>query len=1098
MVFCILKKREFMVKRLFVIVAGLFLTLGTALAQSQVSGTVLDDNGEPVVGAAIRVAGTKTGTVTDVDGRFSISAPADSRLEISYIGMQTKTVKAGSNLKITMDADDNQLDEVMVVAYGTQTKSSFTGSAAVVSTEDLSKKIATNVADALVGSVPGLQLTGASGQPGAEQGKIHIRGIASMYANTEPLIIVDGAPYSSSLSNIPSDDIESVTVLKDAASAALYGARGAAGVILITTKKGDSQKARVNVEAKWGVTSRSVQDYETITDPGQFMETYYKQFYNYAYYKQGMSAADANAWVNSRMITGQDYGLQYNPYTLPAGESLIGLDGKLNPKAKLGRAYEHEGETYYVLPDDWKDAAYKNGFRQEYNVNVSGGSQKGSFYASLGYLDEDGIIDNSSYQRFTGRLKADYQVRDWLKVYANVGYVHSNMESNPNLSDDQMSSNNMGYYTQYIAPIYPLFVRTVDANGNPVIRKDEYGRNQYDFGVPSGNFRGQGARLFMATGNPIGANKYNVVETGTNQFQGQFNFDLNLAPWLKFSSVNSLNSSVAEYMNYGNPFYGPSSTENGNIEMYKETAFRQNYTQTLNFHRDFGKHNVQAMLGHEWYKITRKRLLAKANGGFSPDVKEINAFSDRYDSNSYSRIYNVEGYFGNAMYNYDQKYFAQASYRRDASSRFAKNNRWGDFWSIGGAWIVSKEDFFKNLDATWVDNLKLKLSIGQQGNDGIGDFYYVDRYKLVKGEGTMLPSFSGIGNKDITWETTTNFNVGLEFALFNSRLNGEFNYYNKKTTDLLFLLSIPESVGTTSYYSNIGNIRNSGIELVLSYDVIRTKDINWNVTANIAHNSTKILKLPKTETAQYGGFSESDADSNTRMWYQEGMSLYNAYLPEYAGVNEQGEALYWVDEAIANDPKLSNSSKPATAHSYKTTEWNKASYYTQGSILPKANGGFSTSLKVYDFDFNATFDYQIGGKVYDNAYSTLMGNVVSKGKGYTYSKDILKAWSPNNTSSTIPRFQYGDSYTNASSTRFLTSARYLNFQSFSVGYTLPAALTRKFQMSRLRVYVQGENLCFWSARKGLDPRYSFYGGNSTGINSYAPVRTIMGGVQVSF
>ena len=1087
-----------MVKRLTMILAGLFLSIGMAMAQTQVSGTVVDTNGEPVVGAAVRVDGTNTGTVTDIDGKFSISVPADSRLLISYIGMESKKVKAGRNMQIVLDADNNQLDEVMVVAFGTQTKSSFTGSAAVVSTEDLSKKIATNVADALVGNVPGLQLTGASGQPGASQGSIHIRGIASMYANTDPLIIVDGAPYSTSLSNIPQDDIESVTVLKDAASAALYGARGAAGVILITTKKGDSQKAVVNVEAKWGSTSRSIQDYETITDPAEFMEVYYKQFYNYAFYNRGMSAQDANSWVNSRIITDQNFGLQYNPFTVPEGQNLIGVNGKISPNATLGRSYKYGDETYYVLPDNWKDAAYKNGSRQEYNVNVSGGSQKGSFYSSLGYLNEDGIIDKSSFRRFTGRLKADYQVRDWLKVYANVGYVRSNMESNPNLTDGSMGSTNMGYYTQYISPIYPLFVRTLDANGNPVIRTDQWGNRQYDYGVPSSNFPGQGTRLFLATGNPIGANQYNEALTDRNQFQGQFNFDINFTSWLKFNSINALNYDMLESSNYGNPFYGPSVGDNGTIDKTKQSVFRQNYTQTLNFHKVYGLNDVQVMFGHEWYKIHTSSLESLAKGGFSPDIKEINAFTDRYDAYSYSTNYNVEGFFGNALYNYDQKYFAQASYRRDASSRFDKKHRWGNFWSIGGAWIISKENFFKELNANWIDNLKLKVSIGQQGNDGIGDFNYVERYTLNKGEGTMLPTFSSIGNENITWETTSNSNVGLEFGLFGMRLNGEINYYNKKTTDLLFWLSIPESYGARGYYGNVGDIRNSGLEFMLNADIIRTKNIRWNVTGNISHNVTKILKLDPSKIKNYGGFSESNSTVNLQMWYEEGGPLYNAMLPEYAGVNEKGEALYWVDQAIKDDPKLSNSSKPATQHSYTTTDWNSASYYAQGSLLPKANGGFSTTLELYGFDLNATFDYQLGGKVYDNGYAQLMGNVVTKGNGYTYSKDILKAWSPNNMSSNIPRFQYMDNYANSRSTRFLTSASYLNFQSFSVGYTLPTSLTRKFMASRLRVYVQGQNLLFWSARKGLDPRYTFAGSSSTGITSYAPVRTIMGGIQVSF
>lgn len=1091
-----------MVKRLTMIMAGMLLSTGVALAQSQVSGTIVDENGEPVVGAAVRVQGTKTGTITDVDGKFSISAPANARLDVSYIGMKSKTVKAAPNLNITLDADQNQLDEVMVVAYGTQTKSSFTGSAAVVSSKDLGNKIATNVADALVGSVPGLQLRGGSGQPGSgEDAKIHIRGIASMYANTDPLVIVDGAPYSASLSNIPQDDIESVTVLKDAASAALYGARGAAGVILITTKKGDSQKSVINAEAKWGGTSRSVQEYETIKDPRQYLEAYASQFYNYAYNKMGLSAEAASAWVNKNIISNANWGVQYNPFTVPEGQNLIGVDGRINPNATLGRAYKYGDETYYVMPDDWNKAAYHHGFRQEYNVNVSGGTQKGSFYTSLGYLDEDGIIDNSGYKRFTSRLKADYQARPWLKVSTNVGYVRSKMESNPNLNDSEMGGGNMGYYTQYISPLYPLYVRVLDANNNPVIRTDKYGNKQFDYGVPVSNYPGQGTRPFSATGNPLGANAYNELTTDRNQFQGQFNFDVNFTPWLKFSSVNSLNYDVAEYSNYGNPYYGSTASENGRLEKYKQSIFRQNYTQTLNFHRDLGKHNVQAMLGHEWYKYSSSYLRGMARGGFSPEIKELNAFADRYDNNSYTRVYNVEGFFANAMYNYDQKYFGQASYRRDGSSRFSADDgdhRWGSFWSLGGAWLISKEDFFKNLDATWVNSLKLKLSIGQQGNDGVGDFYYTDIYRLNKGQGTMLPSYYRLGNSDITWETTTNFNAGLEFALLGNRLNGELNFYNKKTTDLLFWLSIPESQGTRGYYGNVGDIRNTGIEFMLSADIIRTKDIIWNVTANIAHNSTKILKLAPSKTEQYGGFREADATTNVSSWYEVGGPLYNAILPEYAGVNDKGEPLYWVDEEIANNPKLANTSKAAKNHSYTTTDQAKASHYAQGSMLPAATGGFSTSLSLYGFDVNATFDYQLGGKVYDNGYAKLMGNVETKTDGFALSADILKAWTPNNTSSNIPRFQYQDTRLTANSTRFMTSARYLNFQSFTVGYTLPADLTRKFAVSRLRVYVQGENLCFWSARKGLDPRYTFSGTDFSGINAYAPVRTIMGGVQVSF
>ena len=1091
-----------MKRRLIMFFAGFFLCLGTALAQTEISGTVVSsEDGQPVIGASILVVGTQNGTATDIDGHFSLSAKSGSKITVSYIGMKTQTLTGKAKMKIALDPDGKVMDEVMVVAFGTQSKASFAGSAAVVNSGDLKKKITTNVADALVGSVPGLQMTGSSGAPGADNANIHIRGIASLYASTTPLIIVDGAPYPASLSNIPQDDIESVTVLKDASSAALYGARGAAGVILITTKKGKG-KATINVESKWGVTSRSIQDYDVFTDPGEYMEAYYKQFYNYAFYKKGMTREQANQWANDNFITNSNFGLQYNPYTIPTGENLIGLDGKLNPKATLGRMYEYNGKKFYILPDNWKDAAYRHGFRQEYNVNISGGDSKISYYSSIGYLKEKGVLENSGYERFTARLKADYQATDWLHLLANASYVHADRESNPNLSNTNSNASNLGYFTQYISPIYPIYVRTIDANGNPVIATDRFGHPQYDFGVPATNFQGLNGRPFSQTGNPLGSNRYNKVNDILDQLQGQLNFDVTFTPWLKFNSTNSITLILSRFSHYENPFIGNAAATNGSIDKYTDVSYRWNYVQTLNAHKVFGLHDVQLMIGHEWYKMNKNFLEALARGGFSPAIQEINAFADRYNSYSYQRNYNVEGYFANFLYNFDQKYFAQASYRRDASSRFAKKNRWGDFWSIGGAWIISKEKFFQDLNTKWVDNLKLKASIGQQGNDGIPNFNYIDMYTLVRGGQSMLPSFSGIGNPKITWETTTNFNFGLEFNLFQNRLNGEFNFYNKKTTDMLFWLSVPESMGVRGYYGNLGDIRNTGVEFTLNGDIIRTKNIVWSASANISHNRAKALKLDPVKTAQYGGFSQVDVNAgfNVPMWYAEGQPLYNAMLADYAGVNDKGLPQYWVDEDIYNDykaGKMSVSSKPGTKHSFLTTDWREATKYTH-QMLPVANGGFTTSLRVYDFDVNLIFDYQIGGKIYDFGYAGLMGNVTTKSEGYNLSKDILKAWTPDNTSSDIPRFMYTDQDMKAQSTRFLTSARYLNFQSFTVGYSVPAKIARALMLSKIRIYVQGQNLCFWSARKGLDPRYSFQGTSHAGINAYAPVRTIMGGLQLSF
>lgn len=1083
-----------MKKRLTMILVCMLVGMSIAWAQTKVTGTVVsEEDGQPVVGATVKVEGTKLGAPTDANGRFTITLPPGKRrLQVSYIGLITQTVTAKDGMRIALRSDAHALDEVMVVAYGTAKKSAFTGSATVMKSEDLSKKVTTNVSDALVGSVAGLQMRGSTGQPG-ETGSINIRGISSMYSDVDPLIIVDGAPYPASLSNIPTSDIESVTVLKDAASAALYGARGAGGVIIITTKKGQKRDAEINVDMKWGWNSRAVQDYDRITDPGQFYEAYYSQLYNYLTNSQGMDAQTANLSANTDMLNQ----LGYNVYTVPDGQVLIGTNGKLNPNATLGRTYTFNGTQYYMTPDIWQDIAYRNSLRQEYNVSVSGGNDKTSIYASLGYLDDEGIIINSDYKRVSARIKADYQAKKWLKLGMNAQYVHSTQDQVPNL-DNSTSAGNIMFFTANIAPIYPAYVRVIGADGTPVIKTDQYGNQAYDYGVAATNYGV--TRPFLGSGNPLGDVSLNNDQTTGDQLNGSFTADVQLTDYLKFNATSTVIYGMSQRSLYSNPFYGAKVASNGELLKANSNNLRTNNVQTLTFSKEFGDHNVTAMAGHEYYKTTTKYLEAKSSGGFSPDVQELNAFATPMSNNSYELAYNVEGYFFNGQYNYNDKYFASASYRRDASSRFAKDNRWGNFWSVGGAWLINKETWF---NAPWVDELKLKASIGQQGNDNLGQssygskssaysWQYTDLYLLSASGSSMSASFYTKGNPDITWETTTNFNIGAEFSLFKGRLTGSLDFYNKKTTDLLFYLNTPESAGYRGYYTNVGDISNQGVELTLTGGIVRTKDIDWSLTVNLSHNKTKILSLPESSIKDLGGFKQSDNDNNMiSFWYKEGGELYNAFVPSYAGVNEEGEALYWVDDDMEGSTASPGSKKSST-----TTEYDKATYYEQGSILPKVFGGFSTDLRLGNFDLSATFDFQLGGKVYDLAYQNLMKPAETAGDaGNAYHKDYINSWSETNKSSDIPRWQYGDKYTAARSDRFLESASYLNFQSFTVGYTLPNNLING--ISKIRFYCSGENIGFISARKGLDPRYS-YAGNTSYAGTYSPARNISGGVQLTF
>ena len=1068
--------------KLFLASAAMLLGCALAFAQNvRVTGVVREPSGDVVAGAAVQLKGSRTVyAMTDALGNYGISVPADGALIVSCLGFKTIEVPVSGRtvLDVTLQPDTEMLDETIVVAYGTTTREAFTGSAAVVKTEDISKHTTSNVANALVGSVPGLQMRGSSGAPGAGSGSLNIRGIVSMYASTNPLVIVDGAPYTASLTNIPQNDIESISVLKDAASAALYGARGAAGVILITTKRGKTRDAQINVDMKFGVNSRSIQDYDVVSDPGAYYEAFYQQFYNAGFYGRGYTPEQANLYANEQMLST----LGFNVFSYPDNEQLIGLDGRLNPKATLGRRYDAEnGVSYWLQPDNWTDLAFRNAFRQEYNVSIDGGTDRFSYYTSIGYLNEDGIVEYSGYKRVSARLKADYQARKWLKIGANVGYVHSKTDNTPNFTES--GETGLSLFTTLMAPIYPAFVRIIDGSGQVSIMKDDRGADAYDFGS---NYYGLNRGYLR--GNPLSTNRYNDVFSLGNQLNGTFTVDVDIFPFLKFNATSNVNWGETLASDYENALYGPSSTTKGKLTKEISIGFRTNNVQTLTYNQQFHEHSINVLLGHEYYNQESRGLLGEGTYGFSLNIPELDTFAKKTDASSSTSRYNVEGWFGSLQYNYGKKYYVSASYRRDASSRFAKQNRWGNFWSLGAGWLINHESFL--ADASWIDLLKLKVSYGQQGNDNIGSYAYKDLYDLTPTDTGMTPVYAGKGNPEITWETTGNFNAGAEFIFWNGWLSGNIDVYTKKTSDLLFWLSLPESAGVRGYYGNVGDIRNTGVEIALQGSLIRTRTVDWSISANLAHNTTKVLKLPESKIGDKGGFSDNN------YWWREGGPVYNRFTLEYAGVNEHGLATYWVDENVGG-----SSSEMGKLHSYTTTNPNEASYYELGSVLPVAFGGFDTMLRVGDFDISATFDYQIGGELLDRRYASLMTpyDGSSSDPGSAVHKDYAKAWSPDNTSSNIPRWQAGqeDQYAVfANSSRFLTDASYLNFQSFTVGYTLPTQLTHKVNIEKLRIYVAGENLCFWSARQGLDPRYS-YNGNSS-IAPYSPMRTINGGVQITF
>ncbi len=1066
-------------RRLTFLFACLFVA-GISLVSAQskaVSGKVVSaENGEPIIGASIVVKGTTSqGTISDVDGNFTLNVPSSSNtLVISYIGMESVETEAVDGMVVELHSATEALDEVMVVAYGTAKKSAFTGSATVVNSEEISKVQSSNVANALVGKVAGVQLNTASGQPGATTPSIRVRGISSINAGNDPLIILDGAPYDGDLNNISSQDIETMTVLKDAASNALYGARGANGVIIITTKKGDSGKTTVNVDAKWGVNSRATQDYNFITDPARYYEMYYGALKSYYMNSQGMSESAAHASANANMTGSGDYGLGYNVYSVPAGQYLIGTNGRLNPNATLGNVISYNGQDYMLMPDNWLDEAYKQGLRQEYNVSFSAGTNKSSYYASVSYLNNEGITAKSDYERLTGRLRADYQIKEWLKTGANMSYTHFNANS---LGEDgsSSSSGNIFAYATQVAPIYPLYVR--DGQGN--IMKDANGLTVYDFG--SKDNAGL-SRPFLSGGNPYASNILDTNFSEGNAMTATGFAEIRFLKDFKFTWTSGMAMAETRGTSFTNPYYGQYASSNGISSKAHARNLSQNHQQLLNYKKAFGSHNLDVMVGHESYRSQYYYLYASKSNVFDPNNTELAGAITENGSDSYTSDYNTEGYFGRLQYDFAEKYFVSGSYRRDASSRFHPDHRWGDFWSAGAAWILSKEGFF---NAEWVDLLKIKASYGSQGNDNIGNYLYVNTYSIVNSGGVPAAIPATMGNKDITWETNGNLNAGIEFDFFKNRLSGTVEYFYRKTTDMLFSFPLPPSYGYTSYYANIGDMLNQGIEAELNATLLKYKNFTWDLSLNLTHYKNKIAYLPEErKTMEVDGVKGFSSGS---LYYGEGIPLYTFRLKQYAGVSEDGQALYYkniVDKAGNVTGKD------------VTTTYDEADYYLCGTALPDIYGGFSTSFAFYGFDLSADFTYQIGGQVYDSDYAALMASPTAASKGSNFHADLLNAWTPENPNSNIPRFQFGDQYTTASSDRFLTSASYLSLQNVNFGYTLPAKVTRKASIEKLRIYLAADNVWVWSKRQGLDPRQSISG--SATNSYYAPIRTISGGISLTF
>ena len=1043
------------------------------------------------------VDGSHVGTTSNGDGSFTITAPGNGSLVVSFIGYETQKVAIGgkTRINISLKEDAQAIDDVIVVAFGTAKKDAFTGAAKVIKSDDLIKTQSSNVGDALVGKIAGVQFSSASGRPGSGQ-KIYVRGYGSMNAKNDPLWVVDGVPYEGDINNINAADIESISVLKDAASNALYGSRGANGVIMVTTKRAKAGEATVTFDGKWGINTRALQTYDIVEDAGEYYEMHYKSLYNYYTLDQKYTPLAANIAANKLLTSNDPGGLGYNVFTVPDGQNLIGENGRLNPRAKQGRLVtDAKGQQFYLQPDNWLDEIYKSSsFRQEYNVSVSGATDRANFFASLGYLDNTGIVDGSSNERYTARLRADYQAKKWLKVGGNMSYTHFVWNNGNKTNDDgdgqgegNADGGNAFATAIRMAPIYPVYMR--DGNGNIMI--DEYGFKMYD----TGDGRNGGAlRTNGGKSNDLQDIQLNKYINEGNAFMANGFADFSLYKGLKLTLNGSVSLDETRGTQVSNPYYGQFAESGGAVFKSHSREIAYNMQQFLTYTNTFADvHNLDLLFGHEMYNRKSYGLSGSKTMMFSPDNTELSgAVVDSSRSGSSVLEYNNEGYFFRGQYDYDNRIYFSGSYRRDASSRFHPDHRWGNFWSLGAAWIINRESWF---NASWVNMLKVKASYGSQGNDNLGSkaesyYRYTDyREILSSGDGVTSVLYQK-GNPDITWETNANLNVGVEFGLWDNRLSGSIDVFNRKTTDMLFELATPIESGYTTIFTNIGDMVNRGLEIELNADLIRTKNLVWDFSLNMTHYKNKVTHLPeqfKNNTTADGKHVGRWQDTK---FLTEGESVFSFYVPTYAGVDpETGKSLWYTyktDDA-GNKERI------------KTSDYSVASQEGRemhGDALPDVYGGFGTSLRFYGVDFSIGFTYQLGGQVLDQGYRFYMNSPAGTSTGNNYHHDLLNSWTPENSGSNIPRFAYNDSNQAAVSDRFLTSASYLNIQNITLGYTLPKRITRKFLVENLRIYLACDNVWYWSKRQGLDPRQSING--ITNPYYYAPIRTFSGGVTVTF
>lgn len=1087
-----------MERKLSVMLIAVFCLLfgGKALAQSTVSGTVFSsEDDSPIIGASIKIQGTKMGAATDIDGKFRLeNVKKGATLVVTYIGMQTKTVKAGENMKIYLTSDSKSLDEVVVqVAYGAAKKSTLTGAVTQVDSKQIEVRPVSSVTSALEGTTSGVQINSTYGQPG-EEPSIRIRGFGTVNGSATPLYVLDGVPFGGNISDLNSNDIESITVLKDAASCALYGNRASNGVILITTKRGKGEKMAFNLKVNQGTYSRGVKEYKML-NAKEFMETSWLNLRN-SRISAGDDQATANAYASKNLINDELYLNIYNK----ADDQLFDANGKLVSDAQILDGYADDL--------DWYDNAIRDGYRQEYNFSGSQASAKSDYYFSVGYLNEKGYVTNSDFDRLTGRAAMNFHPKKWL----NTGFTISGSHQKSNITNGNASESytNAFMFCRNIAPIYPVHLHNADGT----YQLDSFGNKQYD----SGSYTDENGNPVLTRNqyqdrHVIWENELNENKSFRNTLQSSAYMDLKFLNDFTFTVKGELNVRNNENRTYNSALIGDGKGNNGRT---KRTIYRyKNYTfqQQLNWNHTFGNHTLGVLLGHENYSYFYDyTYIYKTNQTFAGQ-DNLDNFTNLTNGSGYSNRYRTESYLGRIRYDYQEKYNVEASFRRDGSSRFAKESRWGNFGSIGASWVVTKEDFMKPI--SWVNNLKLRADYGLVGNDAGASYYsYMALYASNQNHNKGAYYLSQLANTKLKWETGASFGIGVDARLFN-RWNISAEYFDKRNKDLLFDVYLPLSAGATSSSSaeatiteNMGTISNRGFEINTDVDIFKNKDWTVNFSANASFIKNKIVELP-----------EQDKDGIISGIYKiaEGKSRYEFFTYTYVGVDQMtGNSLYkanlenyhvtTADGQTVGNADGNDISKYVTqiGNEYYVNNTSYALKEYHGSAIPKVYGSFAPSVRYKDLSLSLMFTYSIGGKVYDAVYRSLMSTGTSPNN---YHKDILKSWSeiPSGmTEDSQDRIWYGGipqinssmtSTNNATSSRWLTDASYLVLKNINMSYSLPKAWVNALTLESIRLNLSCENAFTCTKRRGMNPQQSF---NGYQYNYLVTPRVFTIGVDVKF